>query len=380
MSTPTIRLTEVHLDAGAEDAVLDVLRSGQLAQGPKVEAFERAFAELINVRQSIAMSSGTSALVASMQSLNLEPGDEVITSPFTFAATLNAILEAGATARLVDVCPDDFTIDVRAVEDAIGPHTRAVVPIHIYGYPADMTALTRVLERRNQIAIIEDAAQAHIASIDGRYVGSFGLGVFSFYATKNVTTGEGGIVTTNDELLADRLRLLRNQGMRRRYEYELPGHNYRMTELQAAIGLSQLTRIHELTSRRRINAEKLRAGLSDIEGVAVPVEAPGRSHVYHQFTVRFARSAGLDRDRIAELLARDGVESAVYYPRLCHDYPCYERLSTVQPSDLSTARKLTGEVLSLPVHPWLSDADINRVIETVRGAVRAIREAEDPVR
>ena len=245
-----IHLTELRIGSDAEDRVVQVLRSGRLTQGPNVELMERRFAELVGVQHAVATSSGTTALLAAFQALEIGPGDEVITTPFTFVASLNAILAVGATARFVDIRSDDFTLDMSLVKEALRPGTRAILPVHLYGYPADMLSLMKLVASSG-IAVIEDAAQAHAASVAERSVGSFGTGIFSFYATKNITTAEGGMVTTSDDAVADRLRLLRSQGMRGRYEYELPGYNYRMTELQAALGVTELGRLDDYTERRR---------------------------------------------------------------------------------------------------------------------------------
>ncbi len=244
-----IPISTVRLGADEERLVLEVLRSGHLAQGPMVARLEAGFADVARVRHVVAVSSGTTALVAALQALEVGPGQEVVTSPFTFVATLNAILEVGAAPRFADISLRDFCMDPERVADACTSRTRVLMPVHLYGQPADMGRLVPIAQERS-IAVVEDAAQAHGAELDGRAVGSFGLGCFSLYATKNVTTGEGGLVTTDDEALADRLRLLRNQGMRNRYEYEVPGHNYRLTDLQAAVGIPQLERLATTTSAR----------------------------------------------------------------------------------------------------------------------------------
>ena len=360
-----IKLTEVRLDEEAERLVLEVVRSGRLAQGPKVAEFEETFAQIAGTQYAVAVNSGTTALVAAIQALDLQPGDEVITTPFTFVATLNAIIEAGAVARLVDIDSLDFTIDPECVAEAIGPATRAIMPVHLYGYPADMAALSALSESAG-VPIIEDAAQAHGASIDGRPVGSWGMAAFSFYATKNVTTGEGGIITTDDEAFAERIRLLRNQGMRARYEYVIPGHNYRMTELQAAVGLSQLPHLARWTELRRVHAEQLRGALAGITGLELPSEADGRSHVYHQFTVRIGTEAALDRDAVAAALLAAGIETGVYYPKLTHDYDCYRDHPQVSVTSVTRASAAAREVLSLPVHQWLEMEDVDRVASAVK--------------
>ncbi|MBG0827445.1 DegT/DnrJ/EryC1/StrS family aminotransferase [Planomonospora sp. ID67723] len=360
-----INVSSVSLPPETEELVLEVLRSGMIAQGPRVAELEEAFAAVCGVPHAVAVNNGTTALVAALQALDLRPGDEVVTTPFSFVATLNAILEAGATVRFADVL-DDFTIDPAAVGALVGERTRAIIPVHLYGLPADMAAL-EALALPAGVALVEDAAQAVGARFGGRPVGSFGLGCFSLYATKNVTSGEGGMVTTADDGLADRLRLLRNQGMRRRYAYEIPGHNYRMTDLQAAVALPQMARLKEINDRRAGNARELTAGLEGIAGLVLPAEVEGRSHVWHQYTVRVTPDARLTRDELAARLAEAGVGTGVYYPRLMHDYPCYQGHPLIR-ADGGTPRaaSLVHEVLSLPVHPALSDADLRRVTEAVR--------------
>jgi len=250
--TGVIPITVVSVGPEEEKLVLEVLRSGHLAQGPVVEEFESRFAAAHDVGHAVAVNNGTSALVATLEALGIGPGDEVITSPFTFGATLNAILESGATARFADI-DENCCLDPDATEHLIGPRTRVIMPVHLYGLPADMPRFER-LAAEHGLGLVEDAAQAHGARVGGRAVGSFGIGCFSFYATKNITSGEGGMVTTNDEEVADRLRVLRNQGMRARYQYELAGHNYRLTDLQAAIALPHLLRLGAVNDSRRANA------------------------------------------------------------------------------------------------------------------------------
>jgi dTDP-4-amino-4,6-dideoxygalactose transaminase len=246
---PFIPISTVDITEEIEALVIDVLRSGQIAQGPRVAELEGLFSEASGTDHAVAVSSGTAALFLSLEVLDLRPGDEVITSPFTFVATLNAIVMAGATARFADI-GDDFNITADSVASLITDRTRAILPVHLYGCPADMPALEAIASA-NGLAVIEDAAQAVGGSVDGTPVGGWGLGCFSLYATKNVTTAEGGIVTTNDARLADRMRLLRNQGMRARYEYETRGYNLRLTDLHAAVGVPQMRNLDALTKRRR---------------------------------------------------------------------------------------------------------------------------------
>ncbi|MCP2262304.1 dTDP-4-amino-4,6-dideoxygalactose transaminase [Streptoalloteichus tenebrarius] len=349
----------------AEPYVLEVLRSGVIAQGPMVRRFEESFAAVAGTRHAVAVNNGTTALVAALQVLDLQPGDEVITSPFTFVATLNAILEAGATARFADIREDDFCVDPDAVAAAIGPRTKVLMPVHLYGQTADMGKLAPLAEEHG-LRLVEDAAQAHGATFDGRGAGSFGLGCFSFYATKNITTGEGGAITTDDDALADRLRVLRNQGMRQRYQYEVAGHNYRMTDLQAALAVPQLEKIDQVTARRKANAERLNAGLAGLPGLRTPAELPGRSHVWHQYTVLVTDEAPVTRDELAERLGEKGIGHGVYYPKVVFDYDCYRGHPGVVATDVPVASRVARQCLSLPVHAAMSDADVDTVVAAVR--------------
>ncbi|MGH9012882.1 MAG: DegT/DnrJ/EryC1/StrS family aminotransferase [Acidimicrobiia bacterium] len=368
--TEPIAISVVRLGEEEERNVLGTLRSGQLAQGPMVERLEAAFAELCGVEHAVAVSSGTTALVAALQALQVGPGDEVVTSPLTFVATLNAILECGATARFVDIDQHDFTMDAGQLEANLSDRTRVVMPVHLYGQPAAMDRIAPMAAAHGAV-VVEDAAQAHGATIDGRAVGSFGVGCFSLYATKNVATGEGGVVTTDDGEVADRVRLLRNQGMRDRYAYQIPGHNYRLTDLQAAVGVPQLARLSELTARRRRNAERLSERLGGITGLVTPVTAPGRTHVFHQYTVRVTGEAPLTRDDLVEGLVARGIGTGVYYPAVVFDADCYRRDPRVVVEAAPEAEAAAGEVLSLPVHPWLSDDDLDRIVDGVRTLLRA---------
>lgn len=369
--TTTIPITVVDVPAEAEDLVIGVLRSGRLAQGPMVERLEAAAAAMAGTSHAVAVSSGTAALVASLGVLDLAPGDEVLTSPFTFVATLNAILEAGAVATFADV-GDDFVVSADAFDRAIGPRTRVVLPVHLYGQMAEMPRIAE-LARSRGVAVVEDAAQAHGACVDGRPAGSFGLGCFSLYATKNATAGEGGLVTTDDDDLADRLRILRNQGMRERYVYEVAGHNYRMTELQAAVAVAELGVLASRNERRRENAEALLGGLAGIDGLGLPHVAPGRVHAWHQFTVRVGPDASIDRDELARRLRAAGIETGIYYPRVVFDAAPYRDHPQVHGSmaDVPHAAAAAREVLSLPVHWALSGDDRSRIVEAVRSALGA---------
>jgi dTDP-4-amino-4,6-dideoxygalactose transaminase len=365
-----IPISSVRLDAEAERLAVEVIRSGMIAQGPMVARFEREFAELVGAEHAVAVNNGTTALVAAMQVLDLKPGDEVITSPFTFVASVNAILEAGATVRFADITMDDFCVDPRTVEAAINERTKALMPVHLYGQCADMVAIS-ALAQRHGLPIVEDAAQAHGATIDGRGAGTYGLGCFSFYGTKNLTTGEGGMITTNDDALADRLRVLRNQGMRQRYQYEMAGHNYRLTDLQAALAIPQLAAYGDNLARRRANAAALNKGLADLPGLRTPSEMPGREHVWHQYTVLVDDEAPVSRDEFIAQLTERGVGCGIYYPRVAFDYDCYRQDPRVVIEPMPTAELVTQRCVSLPVHQFLSESDVQTVIDVVRDVLTA---------
>lgn len=360
-----IPISVVKLDTDAERLVSDVIRSGIVAQGPMVARLEREFADLVGVPHAVAVNNGTTALVAAIQALDLKPGDEVLTSPFTFVATLNAILEAGATARFADIRTEDFNIDPAAVAGAVTDRTKVLMPVHLYGQCADMSALQPIVAERG-LALVEDSAQAVGATFGGRGAGSFGVGCFSLYGTKNITTGEGGMITTADDQLADTLRVLRNQGMRQRYQYEMAGHNYRLTDLQAALGIPQLAKYDAVVKQRKANAARLSAGLADVPGLVVPTELPGRSHVWHQYTVLITEDAPVTRDEVVTKLTERGVGCGIYYPKVVFDYDCYRSNPQVVVSDVPVATKVAAQCLSLPVHQHLSDEDVDTVVATVR--------------
>jgi dTDP-4-amino-4,6-dideoxygalactose transaminase len=365
-----IPVSAVRIDDDVKREVLAVLESGQLAQGPVVGQLETEFAQMCSTRHAVAVNSGTTALVATLQALDVGAGHEVVTSPFTFAATLNAILETGATARFADIDLADFAMDPNEVEAVVGARTKVVMPVDLYGQPA---AVPDLLAIANGVGaqLVEDAAQAHGATVDGKPAGSFDVGCFSLYATKNLTTGEGGLITTDDDALAARLRILRNQGMRARYEYVEPGHNYRLTDLQAAVGLPQLRRLAQSTERRRAHARFLSERLADVPGIVVPATVAGRTHVFHQFTIRVTPEAGTTRDELATHLHGLGVGSGVYYPRPVFDYECYRTHPRVVVEPMPRASRASAEVLSLPVHPLLEEAHLERIVAAVRSGCRS---------
>lgn len=339
-----------------ERAAVDrVLISGGLAQGPEVAAFENEFSQLaVDGVHCVAVNSGTSAQHLAMLAAGIGPGDEVLVPSFTFAATANSVALTGATPVFVDIDPGTFCMSKDAARASLTNRTRAVMPVHLYGHPADLEGLDTLCSEHG-LLLIEDAAQAHLASYAGRPVGTWGLaGSFSFYPTKNMTSGEGGMVTTRDESLARTVRLLRNQGQERRYENEIVGLNNRMTDIHAAIGRVQLSKVVEWTRKRQENAAFFDSGL---RGVVTPKVAPRATHVYHQYTIRIVDH---DRDRFADELAKLGVGTGVYYPIPNHRLPAYN-----QNLGLKETERAAREVLSLPVYPTLTRSELEVIVTSV---------------
>jgi dTDP-4-amino-4,6-dideoxygalactose transaminase len=345
-----------------ERAAVDrVLRSGMLAQGPEVAAFEREFADaLVGGRSCVAVNSGTAGLHLGLLAAGVGPGQEVVVPSFTFAATANAVALTGATPVFADIDPVTFCLDVASVKEVLTERTTGILPVHLYGHPADLSALSD-LAAANGLRLFEDAAQAHGATWDGRPVGSFGtFAMFSLYPTKNMTSGEGGMVACATPELVRSVQLLRNQGMQRRYENEIVGFNARMTDVHAAIGRVQLGKLGAWTTQRQDNAAFLTANLV---GVTVPTVASPATHVWHQYTIRVAA----DRDGFAAALAAEhGVGSGIYYPIPNHELPSYRR-----ELDLPATRQACAEVLSLPVHPALTPAELERIVEGVNAVAKA---------
>ncbi|MCS7172626.1 MAG: DegT/DnrJ/EryC1/StrS family aminotransferase [Armatimonadetes bacterium] len=346
--------------------VLEVLASGQLSHGAWVERFEAAFSAYVGARFGIATSSGTTALQAVLEAAGIGPEDRVIVPPFTFVATSNAVVHRGAVPVFVDIEPDTFNLDPNRVEEALRRHrdVRAILVVHLYGLPARMDALCD-LARRYGLLLIEDAAQAHGAAFRGRRVGAFGdAAIFSFYPTKNITTGEGGMIVTSDEALARRARLLVHAGAQdRSYEYEVVGYNFRMTNLAAALGLSQLERLDALNEIRRRNASYLTARLQNLPGIQPPVEPADVYHVYNQYTIRTS-----ERDALREFLARQGIQTRVYYPKPVPATQAYRRVP-YEGGPWPETERACREVLSLPVHPALGPEDLHEIVEAIRAFV-----------
>jgi dTDP-4-amino-4,6-dideoxygalactose transaminase len=369
MGGERLGVAHVCFDEQVEELVLQVLRSGRIAQGPMVEALEAAAATTVGVRHAVAVSNGTASLIAALHVAGIGRGDEVITSPFTFGATLNAIVASGATARFADIAADDFNLSPASVESLVNDRTAAILPVHLFGQTADMTALGAIATRHG-LAIIEDAAQALGARHRGRSAGSFGVGSFSLYATKTVTTGEGGLLTTDDDALAARARRFRNQGMDRQYDYRSFGLNFRLTDLQAAVGIPQLERLEQTIKVRVANATHLSAALKEIGGLACPVTQPHNDHVYHQYTVRIEDDSRQDRSAVRRELAEASIDTAVFYPKLVFDYECFQASRLVARDHCPVAAEVTLQVMSLPVHQHLADSDLDRVATALARALR----------
>ncbi|HRB98995.1 MAG TPA: DegT/DnrJ/EryC1/StrS family aminotransferase [Dermatophilaceae bacterium] len=345
-----------------ERAAVDrVLRSGMLAQGPEVKAFEEEFSAHFGLdRACVAVNSGTSGLHLGLLSSGVGAGAEVIVPSFTFAATANSVALTGARPVFADISPDDFCLDPDAVEAAITERTAGIMPVHLYGHPAKMDRIQAVADAHG-LQVFEDAAQAHGASLGGRPVGSFGtFAMFSLYPTKNMTSGEGGMVSVANAEVERLVRLYRNQGMEKQYHNEVVGFNCRMTDIHAAIGRVQLTKVDAWTAKRQENAAFLSANL---RGVTPPPVAPGAVHVYHQYTIRVPQ----DRDGFAAALREQyAIGSGMFYP-----VPNHKLAPFSVDVELPETARAAAECLSLPVHPSLSQGDLERIVEAVNALAAA---------
>jgi dTDP-4-amino-4,6-dideoxygalactose transaminase len=346
-------------------AVQEVLDSGMLVQGPRTAELEERCAAVCGTTHAIATSSGTTALHVALLAHDIGPGDEVITTPFTFIASVNAIIYTGATPVFVDIEEESFNINPDLIEAAITPKTKAILPVHLYGYPCDMGRLMQIADRHN-LAVIEDAAQAIGATYHGQATGSFGTGCFSLYATKNVMSVEGGMITTNDDYIARRCRMIRNHGMERRYYHDILGFNFRMSDLHAAIGVEQLKRLDDFNTKRRANAEYFNQHLTN---VITPTVREGYDHVWHQYTIRVRRPDsepdGTTRDRAIKQLNEAGVGTGIFYPVPANKQ---RHLPPLGIADISVpvAERLANEVISLPVHPQLTQEDRETIVREVQ--------------
>ena len=346
-------------------AVLRVLDSAQFILGDEVTAFEREFADYCHVRETVALNSGTSALHLALLAADVRPGDEVITVPFTFVATAAAILYANARPVFVDIDPVTYCMDPAQIEQAITPRTKAIMPVHLYGHPADMDPIRAIADRHGLI-VIEDAAQAHGATYKGRRCGSMSaIAGFSFYPGKNLGAyGEGGAAVTGDPALAKTMRLLRSWGEERRYEHALKGFNYRMDGIQGAILRVKLRYLEQWTESRRARAAEYRE-LLDGSDVITPVEKPDCRHVFHVYAVRVP-----NRDAVRANLQEKGIQSGVHYPIPVHLQPAYSDLG-YRKGAFPVAEQVATEVLSLPMFPEMTTSQVEEVAAAVRAAIPA---------
>ena len=361
----TVPIAAPEISTAAKEAVTDVLDSGMIADGEEVREFETQLADYVGTDHAIATSSGTTALHAMLEAAGIGEGDVVVTSPFSFISSANAIKHAGAEPVFADVDAETFNLDPKHTRELIEQRDdiTAIMPVHLYGLAANMDAFQR-LASEFDLQLFEDAAQAHGATYDGEMVGSCGdAAAFSFYPTKNMTTGEGGMITTDNDEIAERARQLIDHGRSGRYEHKFVGYNYRMTNMQAVIGQKQLQRLPSWLDQRRENAEKLTTRLANMERVETPTRIADRDHAFHQYTVVTEH-----RDSLQSSLESNGVGYGIYYPMTIPDQPAYGRESPVP-----VARRLTETVLSLPVHPCVTDDDIETIVDAVDAGVEGPR-------
>lgn len=359
-----IPIAKPWLDDEEINAVVEVLKSGMLAQGSKVKAFEGAFSEYIGVKHAIAVANGTLALDLTLKCAGIKAGDEVITSPFTFIASANSILYQDARPVFVDIERDTFNIDPAQIEEKITEKTKAIMPVHIYGHPADMKPILEIAEKHG-LKVIEDSCQAHGAEIEGKKAGSFGLAAtFSFYATKNMTCGEGGMITTDSEEIAEKARLLRDHGQSGKYLHVSLGYNYRMTDIAASIGLVQLKKVDRFNSKRIENANYLSKELEPIEHLNTPKVKQGFKHVYHLYAVEVEKGYPLPRDQLIERLRTAGIGASQGYLCPIYEQPLYRDFGIV--GKCPVAEEIIPKLIHLPIHPLVSEEDLRLMTETFR--------------
>lgn len=365
-----IRIAQPEIGPEEIAAVNEVMQSGILAQGARVAQLEEDFARYCGTKYAVAVNSGTAAIHAALHAAGIKEGDEVITVPFSFIATINPILMVGATPVLVDINPATFSMDPSKLKAAITQKTKAIIPVHLYGQVVDWDEIHEIAKEHN-LVVIEDACQAVGSEYKNIKAGNLGaLGCFSLYATKNIMSGEGGIITTNDEAYMTKLKQFRQHGMSAPYVYEELGFNYRLTDLQAAIAIEQLKKVERFTTARQTNAQLLSEGLKDVSGITLPTIADSRNHVFHQYTIRISPELGISRDDFVKALQEREVGAGVYYPRALHSYPHIQKLG-YKMGDFPESERAAAEVVSLPVHPHVTKEDVKTIVDVVKEVVHA---------
>jgi len=338
-----------------KEAVLKVLNSGIIAQGSLVEEFEKKFADYCNAKYAAAINSGTAALHVSLMAMGIKKGDEVITTPFSFIATANSILYTGAKPVFADIDKKTFNISPDSIAEKFTGKTKAILIVHLYGQPCNMKEINEIFDD-NDLLILEDACQAHGAEYRGMRVGSLGdAGAFSFYPTKNMTTSEGGIITTNNREIIDKSKIFRNHGQTQRYYHEFIGYNLRMTDIAAAIGLAQLKKLDGFTEKRIDNAKYLTKKLEGIKGITTPYVSDDVRHVYHQYTIKVD-----DRDEVNKKLNEAGIGTGVHYPIPINEQPFYRKLG-YDSKETPVASDVSKKVLSLPIHPSVTKENLDYI-------------------
>jgi perosamine synthetase len=358
-----ISMAGVSIDEESIQAVLEVLKSGQIAQGPRVEEFEKAFAGYIGAKYAVAVNSGTAALHVALMAAGIGQGTEVITTSFSFIATANCCLFVGAKPVFADIDEKTFNISPQSIEKKITPKTKAVIIVDLYGQACDMDEIT-ALCRKHNLVLIEDACQAHGAEYKGRKVGSFGIGCFSFYPTKNMTTGEGGMITTSDGEIVRKAKLARQHGQSQRYVHDELGYNFRLTDIAAALGICQLRKLDTANAKRMKNADTLSNSIRNIRGLVPPYIGPDRNHVFHQYTLKVTPEYKYSREELQQKLLAKGVSTIIYYPTPIHRQPSYLNLG--YQDNLPVTDKVAKQVLSLPVHPAVSETDLKTIVEALK--------------
>jgi dTDP-4-amino-4,6-dideoxygalactose transaminase len=360
ISKPLIEKEEI-------DAVVEVMKSGMIAQGPKTAEFENMFAEYCGTKHAIAFSNGTTAIHAGVIASGFEDGDEAITVPFTFVATANPVVMERGKVVFVDICEDDLCIDPRKIEEKVTDKTKLIIPVDLYGQVYKYSEVKKIADKHN-IKIVEDACQAIGAEQDGKRAGKFGdSAAFSLYATKNITTGEGGMLVTDDDEIARKAKIYRHHGQDEavRYEYLELGTNYRLTDIASAIGVEQMKKIDRITEARRENAKLLTEGLSGIAGIIVPKIMDGNTHVFHQYTIRITEEFGHTRDELMNFLRENEIGCGVYYPKPLHLHEHFRKMGYKE-GDFPVAERLSKEVLSLPVNPFVTKEDTSKIIDVIQ--------------